>query len=79
MSRIVPAILRQPSSSCFQRSLRSVGLDAKAPDFQLYTKSQIQKIFARYAPHLDSLQYRAAAEVFPMRVNRYVTETLIDW
>lgn len=47
--------------------------------FQLYTKSQIPHLFQRYAPFLNASAYRAAAEVFPMRVNSYVVNNLIDW
>jgi hypothetical protein len=47
--------------------------------FRLYTKSHIDKLFERYAPHLDARLFVAAAHVFPMRVNNYVAENLIDW
>ena len=47
--------------------------------FRLYTKSHIAELFERYAPHLDARLFVAAAHVFPMRVNNYVAENLIDW
>ena len=33
--------------------------------FRLHTKSQIPALFEHYAPRLDAVAYRAAAEVFP--------------
>jgi len=47
--------------------------------FKLYSKSHIQLLFERHAPHLDPLGYVAAATVFPMRTNNYVVEQVIDW
>lgn len=47
--------------------------------FRLHTKSHIPALFEHYAPRLDAVAYRAAAEVFPMRVNNYVLRNLINW
>lgn len=47
--------------------------------FQLLTKSKIRSLFSHYAPKLDPVAYIAAAHVFPMRVNNFVVEELIDW
>jgi hypothetical protein len=47
--------------------------------FRLFTKSHIRALFARYVPRLDPEPYVAAAQVFPMRVNNYVADNLVDW
>jgi hypothetical protein len=74
------------SSSPSKRSLATVASGirehiAEAPigPFRLHTKSHIPALFEHYAPRLDAAAYRAAAEVFPMRVNNYVVQNLIDW
>ncbi|KAI8953186.1 hypothetical protein F4801DRAFT_588371 [Xylaria longipes] len=45
----------------------------------MFTKSAIPQLFQKYAPHLDTDSYMAAANVFPMRVNNHLVEGLIDW
>ncbi|KAF2824028.1 hypothetical protein CC86DRAFT_298394 [Ophiobolus disseminans] len=50
-----------------------------ATTLRLYTRSKIESIFKTFAPQLDSKQYIASAAIFPMRVNNYVLENLIDW
>ena len=49
------------------------------PPFNLFTKSRIADIFARYCPNLDPQPFHVVAQVYPMRVNNYVLENLIDW
>ncbi|ORY17795.1 hypothetical protein BCR34DRAFT_671094 [Clohesyomyces aquaticus] len=41
--------------------------------------NRIQEIFLRFGVGLEPMPYVAAAQVFPMRVNNYVLENLIDW
>lgn len=50
-------------------------------EYKLYAKRSIPSIFRKYAPRLvpHSELYYAAACVFPMRVNNYVLDNLIDW
>lgn len=43
------------------------------------TKSHIPGLFAARAPQLDPTPFVAAAHVFPMRVNSFVVEELVDW
>ncbi|GAB1312747.1 Lysine 2,3-aminomutase [Madurella fahalii] len=47
--------------------------------YDMFTKSTIPDLFKRYAPHLDPTPFLATAQVFPMRVNNHVVESLIDW
>src|SRR5579862_9459894 len=47
--------------------------------YQLCTKSHIRQLFEHFAPRLDYLPFFAAAHVFPLRVNNYFLENLIDW
>jgi hypothetical protein len=49
------------------------------PAFRLYTRSRIEDIFAHYAPRVDPRPFVSASVVFPMRVNNYVLDNLIDW
>ena len=69
----------------FRRSFSTFGSLATKVDYsrkltyQLYTKSHIPRLLQQRAPLLNASAYRAAAEVFPMRVNDYVVDNLIDW
>lgn len=47
--------------------------------YDMFTKSVIPELFKRFSVPLDPTEYIAAAHVFPMRVNNYVVENLIDW
>ena len=60
-------------------SIISLPTSAESTTLRLYTRSKIDSIFETHAPHLEVNQYIAPAAVFPMRVNNYVLENLIDW
>jgi hypothetical protein len=66
--------LRQLSSSA-----KPAPVSLATNRIQLFSKSRIGDIFARYCPTLDPEPHHVAAQVFPMRVNNYVLENLIDW
>ncbi|RDL36179.1 Uncharacterized protein BP5553_06791 [Venustampulla echinocandica] len=89
-SRFPGAAFTHPSSRSYYHSNEALKPSEPEPEpelinadgsypFHLYSKSQIVNIFSRYAPQLDHRPFVAAAEVFPMRVNNYVVENLIDW
>jgi hypothetical protein len=44
-----------------------------------YNKSGLAELLRVRAPHLDYRPYLAASHVFPMRMNNYVVDNLIDW
>ena len=68
VSTTAPRLSAAPQKLCFSN-----------PPFNLFTKSRIADIFARYCPNLDPQPFHVAAQVYPMRVNNYVLENLIDW
>lgn len=87
----VPSVARYSvaAEAAFEPALHDIWVPFKEKPFEdakpdptqweQYNKNRLAGLLGARAPHLDYRPYLAASHVFPIRMNPYVIDNMIDW